>query len=499
MTKKLFAVFMAVLTVCAVLLTACAGDGANPPADGSIPAGDGADIAVDRAEDDTVEPEEETVPESPDEYPEITSFYGVFAPDEESVCRLIQENIPGYDNPYDAESKMISYVDAKELVDDIQIMSLFVQDRGITVDDITYSPAWIYEHTVEDYKAAGITPQDLSELIDYYSEYKDSEELKKLAVERMQQLKYVNSGVLTYSDDTIRYTGYFPMVMKEFVVVGSVSDCELYFYLVDNNPDDGDDNIYMAMYMTDQLMAVGYDTLEGYDLMGRFFSESARLYDYADFAELPVGTVIRLAWSGTAEQSAQDGVKYLSWISRFQFSGSECEYTEEQLAEYAKRVEAFPFDEETACAGCEGMTQYEDLVNGEVFLDGLVPYEPVTDFSGLIEELTNKLDEKATVKEGGCSYYHNDGISLRKCVECDYTMSEEEIYLFKALSGGGENPYYFSSDVLLAVGYPEEFFDRALINYLEDYALISYGLPKVEGLDYVKLFRMIPVEETEKE
>ena len=145
------------------------------------------------------------------------------------------------------------------------------------------------------------------------------------------------------------------------------------------------------------------------------------------------------------------------------------------------------------------MTQYEDLVNGEVFLEGLVPYEPVTKFYELREEMIKELDEKVTVKEGGYSYYYNNGKTSKKSVECDYVMSEEEIYLFKALSGGGENPYYFSSDILSAVGYPEEFYDRALINYLEDYVLISYGLPKVEGLDYVKLFRMIPVEEITEE
>ena len=497
--KRYILILAAILAVCTVFLTACGEEGVNPPADDEATIVDGADITENDAEDDVAVPAEGEAPENPDEYPEIASFYGVFAPDEESVCRLIQENIPAYDKPYDTESKMISYVSAKDIVDDVQIMTIFVQDHGVTVGDITYSPAWIYEHTAEDYKTAGITPQDLRELIEYYSEYKDSEEVKRLAVERMSELKYIGNSILTYSDDTIRYTGYFPMVMKEFVVVGSVSDSELYLYLVDNDPDDGDDNIYMAMYMDDQLMAVGYDTLEGYDLKGRFFSESARLYDYADFAELPVGTVIRLAWSGTAEQSAQEGVKYLSWISRFQFSGSECAYTEEQLAEYAKRATAFPFDEETACAGCEGMTQYEDLVNGEVFLEGLVPYEPVTKFYELREEMIKELDEKVTVKEGGYSYYYNNGKTSKKSVECDYVMSEEEIYLFKALSGGGENPYYFSSDILSAVGYPEEFYDRALINYLEDYVLISYGLPKVEGLDYVKLFRMIPVEEITEE
>lgn len=492
--KRYILILAAILAVCTVFLTACGEEGVNTPADDEATIVDGAGITENDAKDDVAEPAEDEAPENPDEYPEIASFYSVFTPDEESVCRLIQENIPAYDKPYDTESKMIPYVSAKDIVDDVQIMTIFVQDHGVTVGDITYSPAWIYEHTAEDYKTAGITPQDLRELIEYYSEYKDSEEMKKLAIERMQKLKYVGDYALTYNDNTIIYTGYFPMVMKEFVVVGSVSDSELYLYLVDNDPDDSDDNIYMAMYMNDQLMAVDYDTLEGYDNMGRFFSGSHRVFDYADVTPVPVGTVIRLAWSGTAEQSSQEGVKYLSWISRFQFSGSECAYTKEQLAEYAKRVEDFPFDEETACAGCEGMTQYEDLVNGEVFLEGLVPYEPVTKFYELREEMIKELDEKVTVKEGGYSYYYNDGKTSKKSVECDYVMSEEEIYLFKALSGGGENPYYFSSDILSAVGYPEEFYDRALINSLEDYVLISYGLPKVEGLDYVKLFKLIAIE-----
>lgn len=79
-------------------------------------------------------------------------------------------------------------------------------------------------------------------------------------------------------------TGYFPMVMKEFVVVGSLNALEYYIFLADNDPNDGDDNIYIAMYMKDQLMSVGYDTLEGYDLYGRFFSGSGREFAYADVA-----------------------------------------------------------------------------------------------------------------------------------------------------------------------------------------------------------------------
>lgn len=496
MKKRHLLILAAMLAVCAILFDACGKEEAKPDSGSKAHVIDNAGSADDTVGEDI---KEDKAPENPDEYPEISSFYGVFAPDEESVCRLVQENIPAYDKPYSTESKMIPYVSAKELVDDVQIMTIFAQDHGVTVGDITYSPAWIYEHTAEDYESAGITPQDLRELIDYYSEYKDSEEAKTLAIGRMQKLKCVGDSILTYSDDTLSYTGYFPLVMKEFVVVGSVDDSELYLYLVDNDPGDGDDNIYMAMYMNDQLIAVGYDTLEGYDLKGRFFSESARLYDYADSAPVPVGTVMRLAWSGTAEQSVQEGVKYLSWISRFQFSGSECAYTDEQLAEYIKRAEAFPFDEETACAGCEGMTQYVDLVNGETFLGGLVPYEPVTDFSGLIEEMINKLDEKATIKEDGYSYTINYGELIKIWTECNYTLSEEEIYLFKALSGGGQNPHYFSNDILSSVGYPEEFRSRALINYLGNYALISYGLPKVDGLDYVKLFKLTSVEETTSE
>lgn len=497
MKKRYLLILAAMLAVCAILLAACGKEEVKPDSGSDASVIDNAGSADDVVGEDTAKPEEDKAPENPDEYPKISSFYGVFAPDEESVCRLIQENIPAYDKPYSTESKMIPYVSAKDVVDDIQLMTLFVHDHGVTVGDITYSPAWIYEHTAEDYKSAGITPQDLRELIDYYSEYKDSDEAKTLAVERMKKLKYVGDSLLVYNDNTLSYTGYFPLVMKEFVVVGSVNDSELYLYLVDNDPDDGDDNIYMAMYMIDQLMEVGYDTLEGYDNKARLFSGSARLYDYADVTPIPVGTVVRLAWSGTAEQSMQEGVKYLSWISRFQFSASECAYTDKQLAEYATLAEAIPFDEETACAGCEGMTQYVDLVNGETFLGGLVPYEPVTDFSELRKEMINELDKKAAVKDGGYSFTINYGESIKTWTECDYILSEEEIYRFKALAGGGDNLYYYDKDVFAKVGYPEEFKDRSLICSVDDYTLISYGLPKVEGLDYAKLFRLTSVETKE--
>ena len=499
MKKRYLLIFAAMFAVCAILLTACGKEEAKPDSENKAPVIDNSDAADDTVGEDI---KKDKSPENPDEYPEIPSFYGVFAPDEESVCKLIQENIPAYDKPYDTESKMIPYVSAKELVNGVQIMTIFAQDHGVAVGDITYSPVWIYEHSAEDYKSAGITPQDLRELIDYYSEYKDSEEAKTLAIERMQKLAYAaDYSILWYNDHTMMDTGYFPMVMKEFVVVGSLNDLEYYLFLADNDPNDGDDNIYIAMYMKDQLMSVGYDTLEGYDLYGRFFSGSGWGFAYADVAPVPAGSVIRLGWSGTSEQSLQDGFKYLSWISRFQFSGSECAYTQEQLAEYAKRVEAFPFDEEAACVGCEGITQYEDLVNGETFLEGLIPYEPVYDFAKEKAEMIAMLNEKAHVMEdGGCSYTikYGEGI-IETWVECDYALSEEKIYRFKALSDGGENPRYFSNDILESVGYPEEFRSRALINNLGDYALISYGLPKVEGLDYVRLFKLTAIETKESE
>ena len=187
MKKRYLLIFAAMLAVCTILLAACGSEDAKAPAIDDSPVVDGEDAA-----DDTVGEniKENKAPENPDEYPEIPSFYGVFAPDEESVCKLIQENIPAYDKPYDTESKMIPYVSAKELVNGVQIMTIFAQDHGVAVGDITYSPLWIYEHSAEDYKSAGITPQDLRELIDYYSEYKDSEEAKTLAIERMQKLAY---------------------------------------------------------------------------------------------------------------------------------------------------------------------------------------------------------------------------------------------------------------------------------------------------------------------
>ena len=104
------------------------------------------------------------------------------------------------------------------------------------------------------------------------------------------------------------------------------------------------------------------------------------------------------------------------------------------------------------------------------------------------------------MEDGGCSYTikYGEGI-IETWVECDYALSEEEIYRFKALSDGEENPRYFSNDILESVGYPEEFRSRALINNLGDYALISYSLPKVEGLDYVRLFKLTAIETKESE
>jgi hypothetical protein len=52
-----------------------------------------------------------------------------------------------------------------------RILEYFISDYSIFHDGRGFTPAWIYWHSAEDYKAVGITPEMLEERLELYSEF----------------------------------------------------------------------------------------------------------------------------------------------------------------------------------------------------------------------------------------------------------------------------------------------------------------------------------------
>jgi hypothetical protein len=55
--------------------------------------------------------------------------------------------------------------------DDGKVMEHFSFEYAIVVDGKVYTPAWIYTRSVDDYKAAGITPGMIEDKSELYGEF----------------------------------------------------------------------------------------------------------------------------------------------------------------------------------------------------------------------------------------------------------------------------------------------------------------------------------------
>ncbi|MCL2632990.1 MAG: hypothetical protein FWD34_00565 [Oscillospiraceae bacterium] len=61
-------------------------------------------------------------------------------------------------------------------LNEAKIMEYFVSDYSIYHNGRIFTPAWIYYHTLESYKSAGITPAMLEEKLPLYAEFNFTEE-----------------------------------------------------------------------------------------------------------------------------------------------------------------------------------------------------------------------------------------------------------------------------------------------------------------------------------
>ena len=65
------------------------------------------------------------------------------------------------------------------------ITKTFASEYSIVIGENIYSPEWVYFHSAEDYKAAGITPEMLAEKIDLYSEILFTDEARLAFSEKL--------------------------------------------------------------------------------------------------------------------------------------------------------------------------------------------------------------------------------------------------------------------------------------------------------------------------
>ena len=81
---------------------------------------------------------------------------------------------------YDSEDNKVylSYIiftedDIKALLsrDEAIVTAQFAEETAIVIGDRAYAPVWLYYHTPDDYRKAGITPEMLEEKLDSYAEF----------------------------------------------------------------------------------------------------------------------------------------------------------------------------------------------------------------------------------------------------------------------------------------------------------------------------------------
>jgi len=107
-------------------------------------------------------------------------FYTIFEyniPDE-VIVKAIEKNNDFYENIGGAEENIFSDEDVAALLsrDKVKITAQFAESTAIVIGDRAFSPYWLYYHTPETYREAGITPQMLQEKLPLYTEFPFTEE-----------------------------------------------------------------------------------------------------------------------------------------------------------------------------------------------------------------------------------------------------------------------------------------------------------------------------------
>lgn len=106
---------------------------------------------------------------------------------------------------------------------DIELITkTYASEYSIVVGDKIYSPEWVYTHSAEDYKAAGITAEDILSRVDSYS-----------------RILFTDEARLAFSEKLSAYTG-------EQVVIKAVvfQEKEEVYDIQDDVPEDVADDVY---------------------------------------------------------------------------------------------------------------------------------------------------------------------------------------------------------------------------------------------------------------
>ena len=85
------------------------------------------------------------------------------------------------------------------------VVNHFVHEHSIAIDDKAFTPAWVYYHTLDDYKLVGITPNMIQERLHLYAEFPFADEATlafeaKLSEFLGRDVVLENERVLTTSD-----------------------------------------------------------------------------------------------------------------------------------------------------------------------------------------------------------------------------------------------------------------------------------------------------------
>ena len=334
------------------------------------------------------------------------------------------------------------------------IAEYFGWENAIRKGKNLYSLNWIYLHPIEDYIAAGITPEDIEAVLPYYQQYRLSPNAAYAFEQKLSEyIVQVDHETFMYTDGTVIYNKDLPVVRKEFVIVGIDEGESDAIYLVGNNRVDGDDNIYAALYMWDQGIAVGFDRLESWRPYQAYLSQHGRSDYYKEPIDMPlVGSVVQIVWDGLCESEGYP--KRLTWISRLQFVYRESVYSESEIAEFAARLDGnhlsiSAFEDEMFLNN----PGYEAIGNGYDLLGYLGYYYPDSTYDGYYAKLqfARHLTDNADIAEDMSNYIVGlPGVYGGNWYLCDYDLTEDETYLFAEFAKYSEDPsseYYEEYDL----------------------------------------------------
>ncbi len=88
----------------------------------------------------------------------------------DNVCRAIEENNEYYQTLNNAQDMVYNpyEIDVLKSGDRSRIAEAFATEYSIIIGDKVFNPEWLYYHTIEDYSAVGITPEEVLHKLDMY-------------------------------------------------------------------------------------------------------------------------------------------------------------------------------------------------------------------------------------------------------------------------------------------------------------------------------------------